>query len=387
MRHLFIVFSILVISLASNSIKASALEPDDPEFDAFLEQIGWEKQEYIEYLEGKEWSLEYVDSVSELGSPLSEEGVQQVLEDFNLTREELNQLLVEYGDIEEGQDVMDSTFYLFNEELSENVAYYLDVWEGTPIDENNLQDLLEAYGFKSKEELEQYLNSFDDSIENYEFIEELEATVEIYQTDGQALEEIQELFDSIGLTDEEIEKLFVYLEAIELDEQALLELSERMIAIEEFENLEELTAEQIAELLDIFSDFQDVFQIQTKFSLVKDGVKNDISIESLMKMTSSEGSDLLIEVYSKNGDFLLDVLFTAEMIGSEIITETGKDIKKAEEIITNNKTVTKTVTKTVKGGKLPNTDSNYLDRALIGFGLVFMGALLFLRLRLRDSVK
>lgn len=391
MRHLLIILSILVISFASIPIKASALEPDDPEFDAYLAEIGWEKQEYIDYLESKEWSLEYIDSVDELGSPLSEEGVQQVLEDFDLTREELNQLLVEYGDIEVGQDVLDSDFYLFNEELSENVASYLDVWEGTPIDENNLQDLLETYGFKSKEELEQYLNSFDDSIENYVYIEDLEAIVEYYQTDGQALEEIQELFDSIGLTDEEIEKLFVYFESLEFDEQALIELSERMIAIDEFENVEEITAEQIAELLDIFSDFQDVFQIQTKFFLVKDGVKTDISIESLMKMTSSEGSNLLIEVYSKTGDFLLDVLFTAEMIGSEIITETGKDIKKAEEIITNNKTVTKNatknVTKTVKGGKLPNTDSNYLDRSLIGFGLVFMGALLLLRLRLRDSVK
>ncbi|MGI8385674.1 processed acidic surface protein [Robertmurraya sp. P23] len=388
MRHFLAVLSILVIGFSFIPSKAFALEPDDPELDVFLEEIGWEKQDYIDYLESKEWGLEYFDSVDELGTPLSEEGIQQVLVDFDLTREELNELLVEYGDIEEGQDVLDGTYLIFNEELSEYVDYYLNEWVGTPIDENNLHDLLEAYGFGSKEELEAYLNTFDDSIENYEYIEDLEIALDIYQTDDEALEEIQELFDSIGLTEEEIEKLFLHIEAIDFDEAALLELSERMIGLEEFENVEELTAEQIAELLDIFNDLQNIFQIQTKYYLVKDGVKTDISMESLMKMTSSEGYDLLIEIYSTNGDFLLDVLFTADMLGSEVIAETGKDIQKAEEIITNNKTVAaKTVAKTVKGGKLPNTDSNYVDNTLIGFGFVLVGAFLFLRHRKREMVR
>jgi processed acidic surface protein len=388
MRRFLIVLFILAITFNFIPNKAFALEPNDPALDAFLEEIGWEKQDYIDYLESKEWGLEYFDSVEELGTPLSEEGVQQVLVEFDLTREELNALLVEYGDIEEGQDVLDGDYIIFNEELSEYVDFYLNGWEGTPIDDNNLQELLGTYGFKSKEELEQYLNTFDDSIENYKYIEDLEVAIDIYQTDGEALEDIQELFDSIGLTEEEIEKLFVHIEAIDFDDEALLELSEKMIEIEEFENVEELTAEQIALLLGIFNDFQDIFQIQTKFYLVKDGVKTDISIQSLMKMTSSEGYDLLIEIYSQSGDFLLDVLFTADMFGSEVITETGKDIKKAEEIITNNKTVAaKTVAKTVKGGKLPNTDSNYVDNTLIGLGFVFIGAFLFLRFRTRESVK
>jgi processed acidic surface protein len=384
MKHFFKLLSALVLVFALIPTTAAfAIEPNDPELDAFLAEIGWDKQDYLDYLESKDWELEYFESVDELGTPLSEEGVQQVLEEFDLTREELNELFVEYGDIEEGEDVLDGTFYIFNEELSGAVDLYLNGWEGTEIDDNNLQNLLETYGFKTKEELEQYLNSFDDSIENYKYIEDLEFAVELYQTDGQALEEIGELFDSIGLTEEEIEKLFVHFEGLDFDEDALLELSERMIALEEFENVEELTAEQIAELLSIFNDFQNIFQIQTKFYLVKDGVKTDISIESLMKMTSSEGYDLLIEVYSTNGDFLLDVLFTADMFGSEIIVETGKDLQKAEEIITNNKVVSKTV----KGGKLPNTDSNYVDNALIGFGFILIGAFMFLRFRTKESVK
>lgn len=383
MRQFLIVLSILVIGFSFIPTKAFALESDDPELDVFLEEIGWEKQDYIDYLESKEWGLEYFDSVDELGTPLSEEGVQQVLVDFDLTREELNELLVEYGDIEEGQDVLDGTYIIFNEELSEYVDFYLNGWVGTPIDDNNLNELLESYGFESKEELEEFLNSFDDSIENYEYIEDLELAIDIYQTDGEALDEIQELFDSIGLTEEEIEKLFLHIEAIDFDEEALIELSERMIGLEEFENVEELTAEQIAELLSIFNDFQDIFQIQIKFALVKDGVKTDISIDSLMKMTTTDGYNLLIEIYNVNGDFLLDVLFTADMFGSEVIAETGKDIKKAEEIITKNKVVAKTV----KGGKLPNTDSNYIDKALIGFGFIIIGLFIAIRLRTKESMK
>lgn len=383
MRQFLIVISILVIGFSIIPSKTFALEPNDPDLDLFLDEIGWEKQDYIDYLESNEWGLEYFDSVDELGTPLTEEGVQQVLADYDLTREELNDLLVEYGDIEEGQDVLDGSYIIFNEELTEYVDFYLNGWEGTPIDDTNLQELLEGYGFKSREQLEQYLNTFDDSIDNYEYIEDLEMALDIYQTDGEALEDIQELFDSIGLTEEEIEKLFLHIEAIDFDEAALIELSERMIGLEEFENVEELTAEQIAELLDIFNELQGIFQIHTKFYLVKDGVKTDISMESLMKMTSSKGYDLLIEVYSQNGDFLLDVLFTAAMFGSEVIVETGEDIKKAEEIITNHKTVAKTV----KGGKLPNTDSNYVDNTLFGLGFILIGAFMFLCLRTRESVK
>jgi processed acidic surface protein len=391
MKRLLSVFLAVVLGFGLLPVSTFAIEPNEPEFEKFLKNIDWEKQDYINYIESKEWYLEDFESVDELGTPLSEESIQLVLEKFDLSREELNDLLVEYGDIEEGQDVIEGTWIIFSEELHEYVDFYLNGMEGTPIDEENLQQLLEDYGFESKEALEQFLNENDDSIENYEYIEDLEASVDYYVNGDEYLDEIYGLFTEIGLTDEELEKLFTHLETLDFEDPAfidkLIELSERMMVFEDFETAEELSAEQIAELFDIFNDMLDLFQLETKYYLVKDGEKQTVSFETLMTMDTTKGYDLLIELYNKQGGFLADILLTADMFGSELIKETGKDIKQAEEIVTKNQGVSegpkavKPPVKTVKGGKLPKTASVYAGNAIAGFSLVLVGFVMFRRLK------
>lgn len=391
MKRLLSVFLAVVLGFGLLPVSTFAIEPNEPEFEKFLKSIEWEKQDYIDYIESNEWYLEDFESVDELGTPLSEESIQLVLEKFDLSREELNDLLVEYGDIEEGQDVLEGTWIIFSEELHEYVDFYLNGMEGTPIDEENLQQLLEDYGFESKEALEQFLNENDDSIENYEYIEDLEASVDYYVNGDEYLDEIYGLFTEIGLTDEELEKLFTHLETLDFEDPAfidkLIELSERMMVFEDFETAEELSAEQIAELFDIFNDMLDLFQLETKYYLVKDGEKQTVSFETLMTMDTTKGYDLLIELYNKQGGFLADILLTADMFGSELIKETGKDIKQAEEIVTKNQNVSegpkavKPPVKTVKGGKLPKTASDYAGNAIAGFSLVLVGFVMFRRLK------
>jgi processed acidic surface protein len=50
--------------------------------DQFLEDISWDKQDYINYLESKEWDLVDFESVDDLGTPLTEESIQLVLDEF-----------------------------------------------------------------------------------------------------------------------------------------------------------------------------------------------------------------------------------------------------------------------------------------------------------------
>lgn len=391
MKRLLSVLLAVVLGFGLLPVSTFAIEPNEPDFEKFLKGIGWDKQEYIDYIESKEWYLEDFESVDELGTPLSEESVQLVLEEFGLSREELNELLVEYGDIEDGQDVLEGTWIIFSEELHEYVDFYLNGEAGTPIDEENLQLLLKDYGFVSKEALEQFLNENDDTIENYDYIEDLEFAVDFYVNGDEYLDEIYGLFKEIGLTDKELEKLFTHLETLDFEDpvflEKLIELSERMIAFEDFETAEELSAEQIAELFDIFSDLLDLFQLETKYYLVKDGEKQTVSFETLMTMDTTNGYDLLIELYNNQGGFLADILLTADMFGSDLIKETGQDIKQAEEIVTKNQRVsegTKTVkqpVKTVKGGKLPKTASDYAGNAIAGFALVFVGFAMFRRFK------
>lgn len=386
MKRLLCLFTAILLALSLQPVTSFAMDSNDADFEAFLEEIGWEKQDYIDYLESKDWDMEYFESVDELGTPLTEESIEPVLTDYDLTRDELNELLVEYGEIEVGQDVLDSEYLIFAEDLYDYVGYYLDGEFGTPINEENLQQLLEDYGFASREELEEYLQQFDESIEYYDYIEDLDSIVDYYVNGGADLEaEIDELFLSLDLTEEEMDRLLehflaVYEENPDFEDQ-LYTLSERMMAFEEFDSADDLTAEQIAELLDISNDMLDILQIDVKYYLVKDGVKKPLSVQSLMTMTSTDGADLLIELYNKQGDFLADIILTNEMFGSEIIKETGKDLQEAEQIVKEVpvKTATKAVEKTVKGGKLPNTASDYLQNTIIGLVIVLAGVVLFRR--------
>lgn len=386
MKRLLCLFTAILLALSLQPVTSFAMDSNDADFEAFLEEIGWEKQDYIDYLESKDWDMEYFETVDELGTPLTEESIEPVLTDYDLTRDELNELLVEYGEIEVGQDVLDSEYLIFAEDLYDYVGYYLDGEFGTPINEENLQQLLEDYGFASREELEEYLQQFDESIEYYDYIEDLDSIVDYYVNGGADLEaEIDELFLSLDLTEEEMDRLLehflaVYEENPDFEDQ-LYTLSERMMAFEEFDSADDLTAEQIAELLDISNDMLDILQIDVKYYLVKDGVKKPLSVQNLMTMTSTDGADLLIELYNKQGDFLADIILTNEMFGSEIIKETGKDLQEAEQIVKEVpvKTATKAVEKTVKGGKLPNTASDYLQNTIIGLVIVLAGVVLFRR--------
>lgn len=384
MKHLLSLLFAVALGFALLPVSALAIEPDDSEFELFLKGIGWEKQDYIDYLESKGWSLEDFETVDELGTPLTEEAIQSVLQEFELSREELNALLVENGDLEEGEDVLEGTWIIFAEELHFFVDFYVNGWEGTPIDENNLKQLLEDYGFESKEALEQFLRENDDSIENYEYIEDLEFAVNFY-VNGDEYLDLSGLFTEFGLTDEELERLFAHLETLDLEDPVfldkLLELSERLMAFEDFETADELSAEQIAEFLDIFREMLELFQVETKYYLVKDGEKNPLTFEALLTMKTTNGYDLLVEIYNKQGEFLADILLTAEMFGSELIQETGKDIKQVEKIVTG--ASTKPPVKTVKGGMLPKTASDYAGNALVGLCLALAGAVLFRKIRVK----
>ncbi|MED4039135.1 processed acidic surface protein [Niallia taxi] len=386
MKRLLCLLTAILLALSLQPVASFAMESNDKDFEAYLAEIGWEKQDYLDYLKSKDWSMSDFESVDELGTPLTEESIKPIMTDYDLTREELNELLVEYGDIEEGQDVLDSEYYIFAEELYETVGYYLEDDYGTPITDENLQQLLDDYGFASADELEEYLQQFDESIDYYDYIEDLDYTVDYYINGGADLEaEMDELFQSLQLTDEEMERLFehfmtVYENNPDFEDQ-LLALSDRMMAFAEFESADELTAEQIAELLDISNDILDILQLDVKYYLVKDGVKQPLSIQAMMTMTSTNGADLLIELYNKQGDFLADVILTKELFGSELINETGKDLQEAEKIVkeTPVKASTKAVQKTVKGGKLPNTASDYLQNTMIGLVIILAGVVLFRR--------
>lgn len=313
-----------------------AIEENDPQFDQFLTEINWDKTAFLNFLESKEWDLEEFDSVDELGTPLNEAGIQEVLNDFGLTRAELNELLVDYGYIEAGEDVTDSVWIIFNEDL---------YWE--------VEDIL--------------------VVEEDDFMEEFFG-----------------IFSDIGLTEEELERLFDHLSTLDFEsaafESQLNSLLNRMAAFEDFSSASELSAAQVAEILDVFNSLLNLFEMDATYSLVKDGVKQSVSLATLVGLESVDGADLLIEFYNKQGTFLADILLTADMFGSDIIKETGRDIKEVEKVVVAAPVVKAAPeVKTVKGGKLPKTASSYATNAMAGLALAMAGFMLFRRFKIKEA--
>src|SRR5690606_5258683 len=253
MKRLVVFLVGLGFLFSSMSLSAFAIKADDTKFDQFLVEINWEKKAYVDYLEGKGWSLDEFDTVDELGTPLTEEGIQTLLPRLEMTRTELNEVLYEFGDIEYGEDVLDGTLLIFIEDLEYYVEFYLKDELGTPITPTNLQELMTEYGFTSEKALEEYLDGYSDSIKNYEFIEDLEESLIYYQELDEYDLELDGLFTELGLTEEELERLIAHMETLDYQnpafEEKLTQLSDRMMAIGEFETADELTAEQIAELM------------------------------------------------------------------------------------------------------------------------------------------
>lgn len=382
----------LLVALTIGVMPAFAISEDSRDFNRFLERIGWEKTDYLNYLESKDWSLDDFYSADELGTPLSESELAKVLKSHDLTRAELNALLQEFGDLDQGQDVLDGTYLIFTEELSMSVDFYLSYGKDlTPITEAGLAALIKEYGFSSVEELEGFLNGFDDSLDNYDFIEDLESSIFFYQEEWLFDIDFEGVFAEFGLTEQELKRLAEHFETLDytnpLFEERLMALSERMMAIDEFSTVTELTAEQIAELLSIYDEFMTLFEMEAKYYFVKGDEKKEMSVQSLISLESTDGYDLLIELYNLQGEFLADILLTADMFGSELIVDTGKELESSTPTITPppKKQVAGHTDQTVKGGKLPKTATDFAFNFTIGIGAVVLGILLLRRTRLKRA--
>ncbi|TPE66762.1 processed acidic surface protein [Halalkalibacterium halodurans] len=324
MRQLLALCFALVLAFASPFTASAAV--NQAELDNYLTDIEWSQEELEWYLEEMGLVISDFDSVDELrdflGPVLTEENLQDLLDEYGLTRAELEELLAEYG------ETLDD--YKFYDDLDFAIGFYL-----------NGEDWDDLYS---------------------------------------------DFFEMIGLTPEELDRLIEHFKTLDYEDPAfearLLNLSDRLMAFEEFDEASELTERQIAELLDIFSEMLDLFELDVKMYLVKGDEKIALSLRELVSMTTTNGYDLLIELYNLEGEFLADILLRAEDFGWDLIQETGKDLKKVNETVQKQDGE---VTKTVKGAKLPKTASNYLEHTLYGLLLALGGVFVYRRFSVKQN--
>ncbi|MDM5308930.1 processed acidic surface protein [Peribacillus frigoritolerans] len=333
----FFVALIVLFSLGSSGTKGfAATKINQDELNAYLSEVRMTQEELEEYLSYYDLTLNELKSAEELretlGPAVTPETLQNLLKQYEMTEAELTELLMEYGELEEGDSIIDTFHFIYD-----------------------IEDIIDLEMGYDEEEMEYDEEEISDLM------------------DG--------LFTEIGLTDEELDRFMNHLLPIVEDpsfESRLMAISDRMNQLEYFETIDELSAEQVAELLSIYNDLQSLLQIQFKFALIQEGVTTNLSLEALFQLKELTNASLLVSIYDLNGNFLLDFTLTGEMIGSDLVKETGNDMKQSTEVISKvaevkkeKKKPAKPEHKTEKGGVLPKTAGNYLFGALCG--LVLMG--------------
>ena len=258
-------------------------------------------------------------------------------------------------------------------------------------DNSNLESIYEDFELDELQLIE-LLNENGEAIENFIYVDDLYFTVLNIATPIEMPDldditaDIDGLMNEIDLTDEEIENLMNHLLSIEEElnspeiGERLMSIAERMMGIDP----ENPTEEQISEVGNAFEELMSIFKMKASFYIVEGNNKTQISAAELMQMEVLEGDYLLIQLFDINGTLLADVKFTSDEIKDIPTTvEEVADTVKEEVKSPNPPVVTKAPNKvkTVKGGKLPVTDSNNLDGAMAGAALIGIGLFLYRRVR------
>jgi processed acidic surface protein len=297
---------------------------------------------------------------------------------FEVTKEDIEGILSEYETTTDEFETVDDLSDFLGEVIKKDLS--------------NLDYIYETYDM-NKESLLKLLSDKGKNLDDFVYLSQIETFIWTNEIDSGYDEYIKELyatFDKIGITEEELMNLVNYFTSIEeylsspeVTDQ-LTSLMDRIMAYADIPESSTPTEAQINDVISIYKDFLSILKIDIKYTLIKNGKEIPVTIEQLAKMEANDykGIDLKLTIYGENSQFLLDMVFTNEMLlaGYEniggVIEDTVGVIDKQIEVKANG---------TIKGGQLPKTASAYLPNALGGLFLILIGIIMYRKVRKKQS--
>jgi processed acidic surface protein len=261
----------LTLPLLLNVPSANGAPPEN-EMNQYLAEIGWTKQELLDYLSYYEIPLD------------------------------------DFSTVEELKDVM-----------------------GTPINSQNFQELLTKYGLTEKE-FNELMDHFGDNLNDYKFIEDLDASVEFFVNNDEYMAEIENALGEFGITEEESEKFFNYLAAVEeKNKDQLDQIATNDTLWEKFVNVEDpsqLSDQDLDEMVQILEQTIDLYEIKMNFKV--NG--QPVTLKDLLKMEEPPKGNLSGSIYSTSGELLMDFNIPKEFFDSLEVVDNGEDMLHLGEI-------------------------------------------------------
>ena len=253
------------------NIQSAMAAPPENELNQYLTELGWTKQELLDYLAYYEIPLEDFDTV-----------------------EDLKMIM------------------------------------GTPINATNLQVLRTKYDLTEKE-LNDLLDHFGDSLKEYKFIEDLDASLDFYVNHDDYMADVEAELERLGITEEETERFFNYLSLVEennknqLDQMTLLD--SRMEKFYNVADTSELSEDDLNELVEILNQTIALYEINVKFSLNNKAV----TLKDLLKMKELP-ADLFASIYSNTGELLIDFTVPTDFFDTGYVLDEGEEMLHVGEL-------------------------------------------------------
>lgn len=301
----------------SSSVLAA---PPDEDLQLYLQKLGWTKEDLTEYLGTYELSLEEFETMEDLVEVL-----------------------------------------------------------GTPINESNVQNVLDSYGL-SMDHLKELLAQFGETTEDYTFIEDLSKAVSFYIEHTEAMTGMSDFLSYVGVTDGELTRMFDHISKIEKGSlQAELQaINQRIDQLGSVDETNGLSEEQRIELLALFEDVMSIYQLNPTYQVSPVlGTSNEtISYNQLTDIDSIDGRSVKVSLFTSQGNLLADMTLSSDMLASDFVIQASEQFAQVGQVASN-------MNSFMYGDLLPNTASSYLVNVLYGLILLVSGICLYLFTRKR----
>lgn len=199
------------------------------------------------------------------------------------------------------------------------------------INSKNFNELLTKYGLTEKE-FNDLMNHFGDNLNDYKFIEDLDASVAFYVNYDEYMAETEKALGEFGITEEEAERFFNYLaEVEEKNKDQLDQLATNDTLWEKFTNVEDpsqLSDEELNEMVQILEQTIALYEIKMNFKV--NG--QPVTLNDLLKMQEIPKGSLSGSVYSTSGELLFDFNIPQEFFESLDVVDNGEDLLHLGEI-------------------------------------------------------
>lgn len=246
----------------------------------------------------------------------------------------------------------------------------LKVQLGTPLTPDNLHTLLQKYHI-TIEELETLLAGFNEKIQDYWFMEELEVSIDFYQNHEDVMLQLDRFLVNLDINEVEKHTLLTHFKELDLkvlNEQ--LPVWKKKIDLFNLKNQESsLTKENQLQLLAIWKSITDQLDLVPVFySFDDNGNRTELNIEKFLNNHSFD--TVTLEVYNDHKTLILDTVLTNEAFSSVFAINAADKVVNMVELSSE--------LSTLYESQLPSTASSTALFLFLGYILILIGIILLL---------